>query len=58
MRIGKFFYLYKVKGFWWFRFFGKWGLIGYQYRHTHAPFSIRMGYKKSLKIGNWLITTI
>jgi hypothetical protein len=46
---------YRSKGFFWFRIFG-YGFTIKNNKHTPLTFSQRFGYRKYLKIGDWVIT--
>jgi hypothetical protein len=46
---------YKTDGLFWFRIFG-YGAVIKNIRKHQLLFSERMGYKKFLKIGNWVVT--
>lgn len=52
-RIGKFFYLYKTSGLWWFRLWNDYGLHGKDVSKHPLLFSERNGYSKRLQIGSW-----
>jgi hypothetical protein len=54
-RIGKFFYLYYKKGFFWFRFFDGYGIWGRnrKSKEDFELFSERNGYTKFLKVFGW-----
>lgn len=54
-KLGKFFYLYRTKGLWWFRFFNKLGCSGKNSSIGRLLFSDRHPRKRRLKIGNWII---
>jgi len=58
-RIWKIFYLYYEKGFFWFRFFGGYGIWGRsKKRKEFELFSERYGYTKYLKIFGWKFKTL
>lgn len=48
---------YKTNGLFWFRFFG-YGLHGKDTTKNRLLFSERNGYRKYLKIGNWIFRFI
>lgn len=57
--IGKtIFYLYRRKGFFWFRFFNKRGLAGKDLRKHDLLFSERYGHTRHYKIGHWSFTLL
>ena len=53
-KIWKIFYLYYKKGFFWFRFFGGFGIWGRSQKvKSFELFSERYGYTKFLKVFGW-----
>ncbi len=54
IKIWRLFYLYYEKTFFWFRFFGGYGIVGRGKRATMGEiFSERIGHTKYLKIFGW-----
>ncbi len=58
IKIWKVFYLMYWDGGWWFRFFTKWGMSGWNIKKSIELFSERNGYIKYIQIGNWRISFI
>lgn len=51
-----FFYIYWDKKSFWFRFFNKWGISGFNQKcRFFVPFSERYGYVKVYKLFGWCI---
>lgn len=58
-KIGRVFYLYYSKGYFWFRFFNSYGLHGQNIKlHPDQLFSERYGYIKYFKILGWKFKTL